>query len=304
EQLDRFAEAVEKLARATATLERTLGADNPETAEIRRYWASALDRVGRTDEAEAEMERAVAALEKTLGPKHPTVARSQGDLAAFYARHGREGEAEPLLRRCIASLHGGGSREEGDCLRMLGNLLSDAPGRAAEAATSLEEAVAILGQGDPKDPFLLIALATLGHARVQLGELSAGERVLRDAIARLEAVYGPEGDQLRRPLFWLGEVELARGQPGEAVVTLRRGLAVAEKHRGAESTAAAKAAETLARALAAAGGGENLAEAARLVERATAIYRGANASPERLASLADLAKVIERAASRPPGGVS
>jgi tetratricopeptide (TPR) repeat protein len=123
----------------------------------------------------------------------------------------------------------------------------------------------------------------------------------RDALARTEKVYGAEGDQVRRPLLWLGEVELARGRPTQAVATLRRALAVAEKHRGAASLHAAKAAELLARALSDAGGEGNLAEAAGLVERAAAIYRAANPAHERLAALAELSGRIARAA---PGRVA
>ncbi|MBZ0088877.1 MAG: tetratricopeptide repeat protein, partial [Thermoanaerobaculia bacterium] len=300
-QLDRLAEAEAAFARATAILERTLGADHPETAEVRRYWAAALDQAGRSDEAVAEMEQAVAALEKSLGPTHPTVARGLGGLAAIYSRHGRQAEAEPLLRRCVATLHGGGSREEGDCLRMLGQLLVDTPGRAAEAEATLEDAVAILARGNALDPFLLSTLATLGRARILLGKLDAGEAMLRDAIGRIEQVYGPEGDQMRRPLFTLGDLELARGRPAEAVATLRRALAVSEKTRGATSTATAKAAEVLARALLVAGGDAHLAEASQLADRAAAIYRDAKWTPERLAAMAELAKAIERAGLREPG---
>jgi serine/threonine-protein kinase len=296
-QVDRFAESEEAFARAAATLDRTLGAENPEAAEVRRYYAAALDKSGKSDQAAVEMERAVADLEKSLGPTHPTVARGEGSLAAFYSRHGRLAEAEPLLRRCASTLHGQGSREEGDCLRMLGQLLVDSD-RAAEAVRTLEGAVAVLGRGDPQDPYLLYTLATLGRAQSEAGDVEAGEAVLRDAIARSEKLYGPEGDPLRGPLLWLGKLELDRGRVAAAVATLRRALAVTEKHRGASSTAAAKAAESLATALLAAGKSADLAEAARLVDRATTIYRAADPAHARLAPLAELAARIDRATVR------
>jgi hypothetical protein len=97
---------------------------------------------------------------------------------------------------------------------------------------------------------------------------------------------------------------MTRGRPADAAATLRRSLALAEKHRGAESTAAAKAAEMLAKTLLAVGGGESLAEARRLVERAGTIYRNTTPTPERLAALAELSKAIERAAARSTGGAT
>ena len=81
--------------------ERTLGADDPDTAKAMAALAEVLIKRGALAEAEGLLRGALAVQERTLGAEHPDVGFTLWHLSDALRQAGRVGEAEQLARRML-----------------------------------------------------------------------------------------------------------------------------------------------------------------------------------------------------------
>ncbi len=123
------------LEQCAGILERELGADHPDLANILGTLARAYDRLGRYAEAEPLLLRALSLREKALGAQHPRVATYLREIAGLFLERGRHVEAEALCLRALAIQE----RVLGPENPRIGPILDDlagiceASGRASEA---------------------------------------------------------------------------------------------------------------------------------------------------------------------------
>jgi len=87
----------------TASLERTLGPDHPDTMNARNNLAVAYHAAGRTAEAIPLVQQTLAARERLLGADHPSTLASRNNLASAYRATGRPAEAIPLFEMNVAA---------------------------------------------------------------------------------------------------------------------------------------------------------------------------------------------------------
>ena len=282
EAANHYAEAAAAYQAAVDTLARAVGPDNPQTAAARYSLAQALAYVGRRDEGEKQFQQALAAQRKSLGDHHPETGQTLIGLGLLYINERRYPEADAAFTEALGIFRPLGHFDTGTCLRMLGLSLT-AQERYEEAAKRFEEALVVLREKrGPKDQLTLTALGNLGNVYLRLNQLDAAESRLREAITGLEALFGPDADQLRAPLNQLGEVLRARGRVEEATALHRRALAIQLKSVGAESPSVAGTRYLLALDLMAKQDAPSLGEARGLLDAALAVQRKSDAEHPRL----------------------
>jgi serine/threonine-protein kinase len=282
EASNHYAEAAAAYQAAVDTLSRALGPDNPQTAGARCSLAQALAYMGKREEGEKQFREALAAQRKSLGDRHPETGQTLLSLGLLLVNERRYAEADAALTEALGIFQPLGHFDAGSCLRMLGMSLT-AQERYEEAARRFEEALVVLREKrGPKDQLTLTALGNLGNVYLRMGQLDGAESRLRESVAGLEAIFGPEADQLRAPLNQLGEVLCLRGLPDQAAALHRRALGIQLKSVGSESPSVAGTRYLLALDLLAEGGAANLVEARGLLDAAMAVQRKADADHPRL----------------------
>ena len=138
-------------------------------------------------------------------------------------------------------------------------------------------------------------MANLGWAELGRGRPDLAEAQLREALAALEKLVGPESYLVRQPLRLLGQTLRARGRLDEAIATLRRTRALEVKLFGTEDHPDIAVTDLeLARTLVAAGGEAAASEARRLLDEAIALLRRHRPeSPALAAAMSERARIAE-----------
>jgi tetratricopeptide (TPR) repeat protein len=185
--------------------------------------------------------------------------------AAIAGRYGRaEAYARAAMRRARAlpassAVHWMAEGALGTALRVLA--------RHAEASFHLRNAVRLARSVGP------LALAAANNALCMLykytGRWPEAARLYRDALAILEAAFGPRDVHLAPVLHNLGGLAHARGRFAQGIVHARRGLAIRERALGRDDVRVAMDAGALGALLL--GQGKH-AQAERQCRRALAIF--------------------------------
>ncbi len=205
----------------------------------------------RPEDALVYNEAAIEAMAALPDPAPSEVAQDLSTRGDIYASMGNYEAAKALQRRAIRTAEEGMSSDD----PLVGRLRShyavtllrtrDWSEARALVRDALDDCVAVMGAK--------AACASSGHHN--LAETLAGmDRYdeafdhYKQALALFEARYGEDSSALAYPLTGIGEVHLARGQPGLARVMLERALKLSpETLDGAKERAETEAA--LARAL-------------------------------------------------------
>jgi tetratricopeptide (TPR) repeat protein/tRNA A-37 threonylcarbamoyl transferase component Bud32 len=254
--LGRDDHALEERTRGVALLEKALGPEATALGDELADLCYAQYAARRMREDLGDCRRALALLEKGLGKEHPRLARALNALGTSLIAQGKSGEAIAALERAVAVTAGSHGRANADLAiyeTNLGEALTTA-GRAGEAEPhllrALELHLSLLGPNH-----LDVAWDQVGLARNALAQQKlplAAERA-RGALAVMGRLAEPQATLRADALDVLGEVELRRGKPRNALPHLREALAICERELGPENLATADALSMVGRALLAAG---------------------------------------------------
>ena len=161
------------------------------------------------------------------------VAQTQNALGIANHVFGRTKEAEKLFRQSLkASRRLGNRRDAGNSLSNLGAIALDQHGKFDEATVIFEECLQISRElGDRRSES--IDLSNLGSAAFFAGQIDTAISLSRASLKaardlQIEPLVGSE-------LISLGRYELEKGNVAQAVLALRKGLAISRRQHNHET---------------------------------------------------------------------
>jgi tetratricopeptide (TPR) repeat protein len=278
--------------------------------------AAELRRQGHSVEAVPLYERALAA----IPANDPQRAVLLNNAAQCFQEAGQLDRAEAIARQAL-SMGAGSGLVGATARRTLGGILL-AKGRQREALEQLQEAAALLPSADVLNDLALAyrlndrldeaamlyerALATfatpeataaratvlhnLGAVRAEQKNLKEAERVLREAVAIWEKIYGPAHPNVAAALGSLGRVLQARGDYREAERLLERAL---ELDRAAFPAGHIRIGVDLKHAAALAADRRHYAKAEALLSQSIEILESAVPKVELGLAFAELGRVLQ-----------
>ena len=256
-----LAQAGEKIDR-----ERTLR-DQPEVkATLEQVIGYTLFKVGAPDKARRHLRSAVKLRQEALGADHPDTLAAQEDLAFFLSSEHEVDEALPLARQtweARAVVRGPDHRETLESLDTYATTLT-LRGLFDEANQYRQQALDARRQFGELDPDYLQSLGNRGFDYNEQGRHAEAEPVLREVIRLRIRANGPKDPELLAARNNLGVALSYLGRFDEAVTTARDALKLGRELIAPRAWQVLHLQHTLVRALYAAGGPENLDEAAQL----------------------------------------
>jgi tetratricopeptide (TPR) repeat protein len=246
-----------------------------EAAGDRRGVAQALERMAITLHRGGDMEGArklferAAAILSELGDRRRHALMLQNQASVLLAQ-GKLAEAERLLTGALATFREVGAKWEAAQALVDFGIKHHNRGELALALKRYNEALALYGEIGDKGGTAL-ALTNIGETLFVKGDLEQSAKVHEEALATSREVG--QNTYAAYNLFRLGEVFLARGDGALARDRYNDALALQEKSDA--KTAAADTRVGLARVALEEG---RFADAAKLVDGAAQVFRGARAS--------------------------
>jgi tetratricopeptide (TPR) repeat protein len=280
--LSRLAEAEKAVREGIAILEASPGAGRLEASIARRTLAELLGLSNRREEAAAQYATVLAQQRAMVGPDHLEVAETLIKQGFLLTELRRDAEAERALREAIRILEPLGHYDAGSARRYLGFCLMN-QGRYAEAEPEFMAVERFFRSKVGDDhPMVWAALISEGWARLRMGRYEEAERTLAPVVEHYERA-GPESNEIRTALKYLGETFLLRGQPFRALALHRRAREIELKIFGTAAHPGVAASDHLiALDLLELGTPAGLAEARSRLDQATAFLRGSDPGHPRL----------------------
>ncbi len=177
----KFREAIALYERVRDARIARLGPDHPDTLATLNDLAVAYWSVNQLDKSVPLFEDVLKRQEARLGRQHPQTQLTVANLGVNYKDAGRLGAAIPLLEEAFLS---SGRPPK---LTWVGDQLLLAyaeAGRSADVAALVRDLLADARKTAPKDsPQLARALATSGHALLQVKAYAQAEPLLRERVA-------------------------------------------------------------------------------------------------------------------------
>ncbi|MGQ0834462.1 MAG: CHAT domain-containing protein [Gammaproteobacteria bacterium] len=232
--MDKFAEAVPLLELARPILERHLGPDAPELAEIQVAFAWMAFRQGRLADAGTAWERALRIRERVPGKKKVELQKALVGLAQVRLAQRDFTAAQRHLERAYAIVVENGETVS-EAAAAIENAFTNLEQRREDYRAARRHAEAQLRielQLQTGIAQLVSANVTLGQILERLDEFEESEKVLREAIRIAESKEGPFQRHYLRALVQLGILLNERGKPQEALDFAERALAVGESALG------------------------------------------------------------------------
>ncbi|MBV6622721.1 MAG: CHAT domain-containing protein [Rivularia sp. (in: Bacteria)] len=231
-QQGKYSEAIPLAERALAIIEKVLGKEHLNVANILNNLAQFYQKQRNYTKAEPLYLRALAIREKVLGKQHPYVATSLNDLAQLYQAQGNYIKAEPLYLRSLAISEKVLGKEHPDVATSLNNLavLYYERGNYDKAEPLHERALAIrkkvLGEEHPDVAQSLGNLALLYQVQ---GNYDKTEPLYLRSLAIREKVLGKEHPDVAINLNNLALLYQEQGNYTKAEPLYLRSLAIKEK---------------------------------------------------------------------------
>lgn len=233
--MDRFAEAIPLLQFAQPIIERDLGPDASELAEIHVAYAWIAVRQGRLQESEAAWQRALAIRERNPGPRKIELQKALVGLAQAQSSLREFDEARASLARAQAILAENGESVS-EAAAAIENTYVNIAWRVEDYATARDHAAnqirieeAMGGPAAQRVP----AYIWLGRSLERLDEFEEAEAALRKAV---EIAESRDGAPLQRHHFvalsQLAGLLVVRGKPVEAASVAGRAIEVGQATRG------------------------------------------------------------------------
>lgn len=170
------ADAVQTLRQALTLRLEVSPANSPQTVVVRNSLAVALMRAGRLHDALDQFALLDAALQSSQRDTSPDAANIYNNYASVSFAFGRYDQASKLFAKA---------------LRLQKDLYGPSAGLAA-------------------------LLNNYGKLKLALGDIDAGTAMIEDAVAMMQRYAGNDSIDLQLVRASLGDVALARGQPGHA----------------------------------------------------------------------------------------
>jgi tetratricopeptide (TPR) repeat protein len=217
----RYGEAEAQHQQALELLERTLGPDSLAVADALFKRSAALAAQGRAQEALELGHRALALREKALGPEHPEVGLGLAELAEVRWYRREFADAERLALRSIEVLERALGPEHPGLVSALNTLATariDLGWKPAEVLPMLERALRLMeASGGAESSDSAVLANNIATAMARAGRLQEAERLLTEAIARMERQLGPEHPTLVVMLISVADVLRFQGRLAEAL---------------------------------------------------------------------------------------
>ncbi|MEP7242946.1 MAG: CHAT domain-containing protein [Gammaproteobacteria bacterium] len=265
--LEKYSDAIPLLEYARPILERRVGPNAPDIAEIHVAYAWMYFRQGLLEQCEAEWTQALRVREHTPGRKKIELQKVLVGLAQAQLTRRDFEKSRHNLERALAIL-----QENGETVSEAGAAIENAftnllvkQEKFDEARQHAQTQVGIERQLDGGSAQLVPAYVLLGHILERLDEYDASEVALREAIRLSQSKEGPLQRHLVTALTQLGILLNARGKPEEALGLLTRGLEAAQATLGPDAPTLVRVLQSLADVHRALG---QLPQALHLYERA------------------------------------
>jgi len=203
-----YDQALPLYQRAVRIKEQALGPEHPATAVSLTNLAVLYEYLGAYDQALPLQQRALKIYEQALGPEHPDTASSLNNLAGLYKAMGAYDQALPRYRRALKIREQALGPEHSDIANSLNNLaiLYQVMGAYDQALPLYQRALKIIETSlGPEHPHAIVAISNLGALYLDRKDYPTAEAYFRRS----------------RSTGGLVELDLARGQPGQALKLLQ-----------------------------------------------------------------------------------
>jgi serine/threonine-protein kinase len=183
---ERIAEAATAFERAVGILQSTLGADHPDTLDIATSRARQIGFSGRTEQALADLANTQAGMVRVLGEKDWRYGFTVLSEAEIRLHAGQIDAVLPLAQRALAIYRKSAGEDNlftAVAWELLGKVHA-ARGEHADALVAFRGGLRIrTAQLADDHPDLALSRADVGRELCALGEVAAGEALLRRALA-------------------------------------------------------------------------------------------------------------------------
>ncbi len=213
------------------------GAEHPSTADLVLALGECLSEMGRLEEADAQSARAIAIFETAFGLDDPATLRARYNYAYSVYNRGDIEQSIPMLEASVEAYTAAAGRDNNNtalALSNLGRALRDI-GRLDESIEPLTEARDIRIQNlGSKHMMVGVSYHDMAKASYLLGHLDKAETQLGEALS----IYTVTLDSTHRVFgtlqVLLARIDLAQGQPREALERISLGRPLSLAARGAD----------------------------------------------------------------------
>lgn len=282
-QLTRYADAGRELRAALATFESTHPLDSMSVAKTRRVLGEVCRETNRYEEAEQLMTDALSLARSSLPARDPDLAVFLNSVAGLYKDQARYDEAEPLIEEDVDIRARAGLEDELATPTLNLAEIYRLQGRYDDAIPLYQRALEIARKTMP--PLEVSVFQNqIASAYAEMGRPRDAEAQYRRALEVIESSKDASPQVVAQYKNDLGVLLVRESRPREGEALLTEAIGLREKVFGSQHPLVAVSLTQLARAKAGLfenqSGGDDDAEAARLLDRALAIFDSTNAEPE------------------------
>ena len=228
-ELGREEQAIAGLRQVIASIEAAQGADALQLGLPLVVLADALAQTRRFDEADRLYARAAALARKHFGDRSMRLADVLTFHGALKLQQEAFASAQSLFDQAEAAMPEGALWNRAVLLRERG-MLHLSRGEAAPAESALRRAFELSRQANGDDDSLTwYAASQWSRALALQGRLRQAEAVQRDALARMEKIFGPDDYQNAPHLDALADTLAKAHRHDEAIAARQRALALTAK---------------------------------------------------------------------------
>jgi CHAT domain-containing protein/tetratricopeptide (TPR) repeat protein len=228
-------EAERPLRQCLTLLEKGLGPDSLEVANVLETLARTYCGDNRCGDAEPLLKRALSIREKAHGKEHSDVANMLCRMGSTYHDGGEYGKAEAVQRRALTILEKSLGQDHIEVATCLGNLSATLwrRGDFDEAETLDKRALAIREkQLGAEHPSVATVLNNLAAIYADVGRFAEAEALYKRALSIREKVSDPDHSALVSSLNNLAVLYKEQGRLAESEAFYRKCLVISRKANG------------------------------------------------------------------------
>jgi tetratricopeptide (TPR) repeat protein/CHAT domain-containing protein len=248
-QEGKYQEAIPFAEKLLAIRKRTLGCEDPSTAQSLNNLAALYLGTGDYSKAEPLFQQALQIRKKLLGQQHPDTATTLNNLAFLYLKMGAYAKAEPLFQQALQIEKKVLGLNNPDTAATLQNLafLYHEMGDYGKAEPLYQQALQIkkkvLGKQHPDTATTLDSLAALYY---DMGAYAKAEPLYQQALQIRKKALGADHPDTAQSLNNLAALYVALVDYGKAEPLLVQALQISQKALGSEHPDTARSLNNLA----------------------------------------------------------